>query len=44
VAALQAEKVRATTVTPDGFDVGYITEDGVEFRTPLTEAWLLVDS
>ena len=38
--ALPLETARPTEApAPGGFEVGYVTEDGVEFRTPLAEAW-----
>lgn len=37
--ALSAETVQPAPVIADGFELGYTTEDGVECRTSLAEAW-----
>ncbi len=37
--ALPAETFERALVTTDGFELGYTTEDGVECRTSVAEAW-----
>lgn len=42
VTALRAEAVRpADPLSPGAFEVGYVTEDGLEHRLPLAEAWAI---